>query len=118
VLPEARVKVPICSAPDALSAVTSRARSISPGLMLLPHPVSDEVHGPMKGRRNNDDGQEAEERVPLVESRDRPRRDREAEEQSADDEIVLVEERRLGAARFVHPPLDERPSEVSEEGAE
>src|SRR5205809_651083 len=41
----------------------NRAGSTSPGLMLLPHPIADQVHGPMQRGRNNDDGEEAEDRV-------------------------------------------------------
>src|SRR5206468_5824965 len=96
----------------------NRARSTSPGLMLLPHPIADQVHGPMQGGRNNDDGEEAEERVAGEESRDGPRGDREGQEERAEDEIVLVEPGRLRAAGQMHPPLDEGAREVSEERSE
>src|SRR5216117_3811189 len=96
----------------------NRARSTSPGLMLLPHPIADQVHGPMQRGRNNDDGEEPEERVAGEESREGPRRDREAQEERAGDEIVLVEARRLRTARQMHPSLDEGAREVSEERAE
>src|SRR5437899_2834186 len=59
--------------------------------MLLADPVPEEVHGPMQGERNNDDGHEPEERVPGEEPRDGPWRDREAQQEPAHDEIVLVE---------------------------
>src|SRR5207302_8512933 len=96
----------------------NRARSISPGLMLLPHPIADEVHGAMQGGRNNDDGEESQERVPGEESGDRPRRDREAQEERADDEIVLVEARGFRAPRQMHPTFHERADEVAEEGSQ
>src|SRR5213078_3235988 len=118
VRPEARVKVPNCSAPAALSAAMNRARSTSPGLMLLPDPIADQVHGPMQRGRNNDDGEVAEERVAGEESREGPRGDREGQEERAEDEIVLVEPGRLRAAGQMHPPLDEGAREVSEERPE
>src|SRR5438309_7845493 len=96
----------------------NRARSISPGLMLLPHPIADEVHGTMQGGRNNDDGQEAQERVPGEESRDGPRRNYEAQEECAGDEVVLVEARGFGAPRQMHPPFHERADEVAEKGTQ
>src|SRR5438094_7089447 len=96
----------------------NRARSISPGLMLLPHPIADEVHGAMQGGRNNDDGEESEERVPGGESRDGPRRNCKTQDQRADDEVVLVETRRLRAPREMHPPFHERANQVAEEGAQ
>src|SRR5712692_4135460 len=96
----------------------NRARSISPGLMLLAHPVADEVHGPMKGGRNNDDGDESEPGVPREEPRDRPGGNGEAQEERADDEVVLVEADCLRTPRQMHAPLHERADEVAEEGAE
>src|SRR5437667_11228483 len=96
----------------------NRARLISPGLRLLPQPRADEVHGAMHGGRNNDDGEESQERVPGEESGDRPRRDREAQEERAVDEIVLVQARRLRAPRQMHPTFHERADEVAEEGTQ
>src|ERR1700704_2446658 len=96
----------------------NRARSISPGLMLLPHPITDEVHGPMQGRRNNDDGEEPQERVPGEESRDGPGWIQETEEESADDEVVLVEAGGLRTSRQMHPPLHERSCKVAQECTE
>src|SRR5437762_13823029 len=72
----------------------------------------------MQRGRNNDDGEEAEERVAGEESRDGPRGDREAQEERPEDEIVLVEPGRLRAAGQMHPPLDEGAREVSEERPE
>src|SRR5438067_13340809 len=95
----------------------NRARSTSPGLMLLPDPIADQVHGPMQRGRNNDDGEEAEERVAGEEWRDGPRWDRETEEQSANHEVKLVEPGGLRPTREVHPPLRVRAREVSEECA-
>src|SRR5207249_10814517 len=96
----------------------NRARSTSPGLMLLPHPIADQVHGPMQPGRNNDDVEEAEERVAGEESREGPRGDREAKEERAEDVIVLVEPGRLRAAGEMHPPHDEGAREVAEGGTD
>src|SRR5881392_1390886 len=85
----------------------NRAGSTSPRLMLLPHPIADQVHGPMQRGRNNDDAEEAEERVAGEESREGPRGDRETEEQSANHEVKLVEPGGLRPARKVQPPLHE-----------
>src|SRR5439155_3393465 len=105
-------------APAALSAAMNRAGSTSPGLMLLPHPIADQVHGPMQRGHNKDDGEEAEEREAEEESREGPRGERETEEQSANHEVKLVEPGGLRPAREVHPPLPEGAREVSEECAE
>src|SRR5713101_1650067 len=96
----------------------NRARSISPGLMLLPHPIADEVYGPMKGGRNNDDGDESDPRLPGEEPRDGPGGNREAQEERPSDEVVLVEADCLRTPRQMHAPLDERADQVTEEGAE
>src|SRR5712691_10236900 len=83
--------------------------------MLLADPVSDDIHGAMQGGRNNDDGDEPQECVAGEESRDRPARNRETEEKAPDDEVVLVQPRRLRAARLVHPSLDERSGQIAEQ---
>src|SRR2546422_1903266 len=93
-------------------------RSSLPRFALLADPESDDIHRPMQGGRDKDDGEESEERVSREESWDGPRGNHEAEEERADDEIVLVEDRSLGPAGLVHPPLEEGPGEVPEECAE
>src|SRR5256712_13600094 len=86
--------------------------------MLLADPVPEEVHGLTQGGRNNDDGDEPEERVPGEEPRDGPRRDREAQEEPADDEIVLVKAGGFRAPRVGHPSLEEGGTPGPEGGAE
>src|SRR5213594_4001927 len=67
-------------------------RSSLPRLALLADPESDDIHRPMQGGRDKDDDKEPEQRVSGEKTRDRPRGNREAEHQGADDEIVLVED--------------------------
>src|SRR2546428_10499272 len=86
--------------------------------MLLADPVPEEVHGPMQGGRNNDDGDEPEERVPGEEPRHGPWRDREAQEEPAHDEIVLIEPGGFRAPRLVHPALEGGAAQGPEERAE
>src|SRR3989442_12965674 len=71
--------------------------------MLLADPVPEEVHGPMQGGRNNDDGDEPEQRVPGEEPRHRPWRDPQAQEEPAHDEIVVIEPGGFRSPRRVHP---------------
>src|SRR3990172_2252075 len=91
------------------------ARSNSPGLMLPPHAISEDVHGAMEGRRNNDDGEEAEEPISREEPRDGPRGQQGDRPEGAEHEVVLVEARSLRAPRPVQAPLDERPAQIAEE---
>src|SRR5438552_5829667 len=72
----------------------------------------------MQGGRDKDDGNETEERITGEEARDGPLVNRQTHEERTDDEIVLVEDGGFRAARLVHPPLEERISEVPEERAE
>src|SRR5256712_8379932 len=81
---------------------------MSPWLLLLADSKSDDIHGPMQGGRDKDDGNESKERVAREEPRDRPCGNREAQQERPDDEIVLVEDGGFGTARLVHPPLEER----------
>src|SRR5207247_2001625 len=112
------MNVPNWRAPHALSAETKAGRSSLPGLPFLADPKSDDIHGPMQGGRDKDDGNETEERVTGEEARDGPVVNRQAHEQRTGDEIVLVEGGGFRAARLVHPPLEERAREVSEERRE
>src|SRR3989442_14440688 len=86
--------------------------------MLLADPVPEEVHGPMQGGRNNDDGDEPEERVPGEEPRHGPWRDPEAQEEPAGDGIVLVEAGGFRPPRLLHPSLEEGAPHAPEERAE
>src|SRR5947209_6882832 len=92
--------------------------SSSPWLLFLADSKSDDIHGPMQGGRDKDDGNESKERVAGEEPRDRPTWNREVQEQRADDEIVPVEDRGLRAAGLVHPPLQECAREIAQERAE
>src|SRR5207244_1655325 len=83
------VKVPNWRAPDAFSAATKPGMSSSPWLLFLADSKSDDIHGPMQGGRDKDDGNEPEERITGVEPRDRPSGIREAQEERPDHEIVL-----------------------------
>src|SRR2546422_10602563 len=112
------VKVPNWRAPEAFSAATKLGRSSSPWLLFLADSKSDDIHGPMQGGRDKDDGNESKERVTGKESGDRPSGNREAQEERPDDEIVLVEDGGFRTAGLVHPSLEERAQEVAEERAE
>src|SRR2546426_6318319 len=79
---------------------------------------SDDIHGPMQGGRDKDDGNEPEERITGEEPRDRPSGIREAQEERPDHEIVLVEDGGFCTAGLVHSPLEERTRKVPEERAE
>src|SRR5947209_4429292 len=92
--------------------------SSSPWLLFLADSKSDDIHGPMQGGRDKDDGNESEERITGEEPRDRPSGNREAQEERPDDEIVLVEDGGFRTAGLVHPSLEERTHEVPEERAE
>src|SRR2546422_10056694 len=78
----------------------------------------DDIHGPMQVGRDKDDGNESEERITGEEPRDRPSGNREAQEESPDHEIVLVEDGGLRTTGRVHPSLEERTREAPEERAE
>src|SRR5213594_425436 len=92
--------------------------SSSPWLLFLADSKSDDIHGPMQGGRDKDDGSEPEERITGEEPRDRPSGNREAQEERPDHEIVLVEDGGFRTAGLVHPSLEERTREVPEERAE
>src|SRR5207244_2404776 len=109
VFPDAKANVPNWRAPHAFSAAMRPGRSSLPRLALLADPESDDIHRPMQGGRDKDDDKEPEQRVSGEKTRDRPRGNREAEHQGADDEIVLVEDGGFCTAGLVHPPFEERP---------
>src|SRR3989442_13688511 len=88
-----------------------------PRFALLADPESDDIHRSMQGGRDKEDGQEPEQRVSGEETRDGPPWNGQAQEERADDEIVLVEDRSLGPAGFVHPPFEEGSNQVPEECA-
>src|SRR2546425_10809161 len=92
--------------------------SSSPWLLFLADSKSDDIHGPMQGGRDKDDGNEPKERVTGEESWDRPSGNRETQDERPDQEIVLVEDGGFRTAGLVHPPLEERTREVAEERAE
>src|SRR3989442_5851679 len=92
--------------------------SSSPWLLFLADSKSDDIHGPMQGGRDKDDGNESEERITGEEPRDRPPGNREAQKERPDHEIVLVEDGGFRAAGLMHPPLEERTREVADERAE
>src|SRR2546427_10170067 len=91
--------------------------SSSPWLLFLADSKSDDIHGPMQGGRDKDDGNESEERITGEEPRDRPPGNREAQKERPDHEIVLAEDGGFRAAALAHPPLDERTREGAEERA-
>src|SRR2546427_2297620 len=66
--------------------------SSSPWLLFLADSKSDDIHGPMQGGRDKDDGNEPKERVTGEESWDRPSGNRETQDERPDDEVVLVED--------------------------
>src|SRR5207249_11806937 len=88
--------------------------SSSPWLLFLADSKSDDIHGPMQGGRDKDDGNEPEERITGEEPRDRPSGIREAQGERPDHEIVLVEGGGFRTGGLVHSPLDERTRQVSE----
>src|SRR5947209_17440151 len=92
--------------------------SSSPWLLFLADSKSDDIHGPMQGGRDKDDGNEPKERVTGEESWDRPSGNRETQDERPDEEIVLVENGGFRTAGLVHPPLEERTREVAEERTE
>src|SRR5436309_14951848 len=92
--------------------------SSSPWLLFLADPKADDIHCPMHGGRDKDDGNESEERITGVEPRDRPSGIREAQEERTDHEIVLVEDGGFRTAGLVHSPPDERTHKVTEDRAE
>src|SRR5436309_9960455 len=92
--------------------------SSSPWLLFLADSKSDDIHGPMQGGRDKDDGNESEERITGEEPRDRPSGIREAQEERPDHEIVLVEDGGFRTAGLVHSPLDERTREVPDKRSE
>src|SRR3970040_3033306 len=94
-LPEARVKVPSWTAPHALRSRTKADRSRRPGLRFLPHPIPEDVHRAMQRRRNKNDGEQPEERVPGEEPPVRPRGHEGRAPEGPEHEVVLVEPGRL-----------------------
>src|SRR3989441_1405537 len=92
--------------------------SSSPRLLFLTDSKSDDIHGPMQGGRDKDDGNESEERITGEEPRDRPSGNREAQKERPSDEIVLVEDGGFRTTGLVHRSLEERTREVPEERAE
>src|SRR5438093_2580956 len=90
----------------------------SPRLTLVPPAVPNHVHDPMQDGRNQDDEPEPPDRLAGPEAGEPPGgHEEDQNEEHANQEVVLVEPRRLRAARQPETAFHEGAEEVSEERA-